>query len=180
MATIAERIASKVVEDGDCLVWTGTTTNGHPVIRSGPRGAQRSAYVRRAVFVLENGYVPEYVNQSCGNRLCVKPEHLVDGETGARPLTESVAPDWSFAIDPILVNEFRRECATLASRYKLDADDMFQEALIRASVRPPAPEDTPKYRAEKNCRKAADALLRQRKKKEAHFESLEAREEWDD
>lgn len=180
MAGFAHKIAKKVVAEGGCLVWTGATfSNGLPQMKVGPRGQQKTVHVRRLAFVLYNGYEAEFVNQSCGNPRCLEPDHLVDGTNGPKPLTTRVDPDWSFAEDSEVIRQFEIESANLAQRYHLDPDEIMQDALIRMSVRPPKEGDTPRYLAEKNCQKAADLLLRQRKKEEAYFESLEARDERD-
>lgn len=76
--TNLERFWAKVDRPNDapntCWVWTAAPTRGHGRFRAGGRDivAHRYAYQR---FV---GPVPDkcYVHHTCGNALCVRPEHL--------------------------------------------------------------------------------------------------------
>lgn len=67
-------------EPGGCWNWTGATNGGLPVLRlaTGPRGIRKLINVHRVVWALENGRLHKgrLVRRTCGNGLCVNPEHL--------------------------------------------------------------------------------------------------------
>ena len=71
---VPEKITSKVERVGGCWIWTGATARGRPHVRF--RGSTTSG--QRASYELMVGRVPEGMNVSttCGDRLCVNPEHL--------------------------------------------------------------------------------------------------------
>lgn len=80
---IRERILVRSTQTGACLIWTGRPNpNGHGRlnIQGYPTPVHRAAY---EAFV---GPIPagHSVVQSCGNRLCVSPEHLLLGPKNAR------------------------------------------------------------------------------------------------
>lgn len=66
-----------------CWIWGGATTQmGYPIIKNGKRGclfARREA-ARLAGMTLERA---EPVTTTCGNRLCLNPEHLQKSTTQA-------------------------------------------------------------------------------------------------
>lgn len=70
-----ERFWALVDKSGECWVWTGCTN------RDGYGRVTRQRRVRNAhrySFEMANGSVPEglTVDHLCGNRACVKPDHL--------------------------------------------------------------------------------------------------------
>lgn len=68
-------LRGKLQPSGDCLVWTGSATNGKGVVvRDGIR-----LLVRRYVYELAyDEIVPSYtrVKLSCQTKLCADPEHM--------------------------------------------------------------------------------------------------------
>lgn len=66
-------IADRVVEDGDCLRWTGSCVNGHPYIRL----SGRSMLVRRALWESERGPIPagRILRCTCGLQRCINLDH---------------------------------------------------------------------------------------------------------
>lgn len=83
--SVEERFWAKVVRGDGCWEWQG---------KPGPRGAGRMQVDGRsqlahrvAWFLVEGSWPAGEVRQTCGNRLCVRPEHLV-GESMA-PTTAS-------------------------------------------------------------------------------------------
>lgn len=67
-----EQILARCEEFGDCLLWTGgVTSNGYPTFNH--------ALLRRRVRELVDGVAPKKpVTCSCGEKLCLRPEHLVE------------------------------------------------------------------------------------------------------
>jgi hypothetical protein len=71
---IARYIAARVIEDGDCLRWTGFRVNGHPAGAIGPL----KFLVRREVWQAAHGEIPpgRILRCTCETPLCVNLEHL--------------------------------------------------------------------------------------------------------
>jgi len=72
---ITDLIASRSVEDGDCIRWTGTMVNGrHPVIFAA--GAQH--LVRRWLWEQERGPIPagKILRCTCGMPRCIHLGHV--------------------------------------------------------------------------------------------------------
>lgn len=66
--------------DDDCWQWTGQISNsgyGRTMISDG-EGGTRTVSAQTASYLAFFGPVPDgqLVGQSCGNRLCVNPDHL--------------------------------------------------------------------------------------------------------
>jgi hypothetical protein len=82
--SVAERFWSHVRKTDDCWVWTGATrSGGYGVFRDG----SRSVSAHRFAWEMQNGSIPSLmasdgttvswlVSHACGNRRCVRPEHL--------------------------------------------------------------------------------------------------------
>lgn len=74
------RFHGKYLVKGECWVWTAATTRGRPVMTServvvGERG--RTVQARALAYEHFVGSVDRYeIHPECGNRLCVRPEHL--------------------------------------------------------------------------------------------------------
>lgn len=70
----AERIYSRLIEVGECWVWTGAPRNGYGAVGMG----QSVIYVHRWVYEDMVGEIPEglVIDHSCLNRLCANPAHL--------------------------------------------------------------------------------------------------------
>ncbi len=82
---IAEMILTRTKAEGECLLWTNKTAPGQS-----PRlyVAGERLYVRPLIWKEMKGFAPpadRRVTTTCGNRLCVNPEHL----TLASPATIS-------------------------------------------------------------------------------------------
>lgn len=74
---LMDKIKSKSVEDGDCLIWQAAVSgNGTPKICL-PGGRQDSARRALARDVLGLDVVDRVVTTTCGHRLCVAPEHVL-------------------------------------------------------------------------------------------------------
>lgn len=74
-ASAAARLAEHSVRDGECLTWTGhTTEDGYGRIRVD--GSMPRAH--RVAWTLENGPIPagSEVDHTCWNRACINVEHL--------------------------------------------------------------------------------------------------------
>jgi len=70
-----ERFDSKVVADGDCLIWTaGKSGSGYGVFD----WKRRSVSAHRFAYTMIVGPIPEglQVDHLCHRRLCVNPAHL--------------------------------------------------------------------------------------------------------
>lgn len=72
--SVESRFWSKVDKSGECWLWTGGSQRGHG--RISIKGD--TAYVHRLAWELSFGAIPlgKTVFQSCGNQLCVRPDHL--------------------------------------------------------------------------------------------------------
>lgn len=78
MPTLEERFWAKVDRTEGCWNWTGARiNNGYGQIRIG--GAKTPRIVaHRLSWEMANGPIPEgmFIDHTCHNRACVKPEHL--------------------------------------------------------------------------------------------------------
>lgn len=74
---LLDRILSRCVEEGDCLIWTGpvSTGNGKPVPEIGVKidGKWRVLKVRKALWIERNGPVADgkLIYSTCKTPLCV-------------------------------------------------------------------------------------------------------------
>lgn len=75
---IEERIVAYLREDGACALWTGPLGNCGPRISMPGCGPGVKLNVRHFIFEKVHGVKPKMVRTTCGNRLCVRPEHLVE------------------------------------------------------------------------------------------------------
>lgn len=74
-ASLRKQLEKWTATKGDCLVWFGRTHYGNPVVNV--KGKTVGAWKAFRIF-LEGKHILEeekYV-RTCGNRRCVKPEHL--------------------------------------------------------------------------------------------------------
>ena len=78
---LEKRFWARVDKTGDCWLWTGNDSNGHGRlrIRKNEReetgfGAEASAHL--VVWWLIHHSREKFVDRTCGNTLCVRPEHL--------------------------------------------------------------------------------------------------------
>ena len=76
-----ERLLRAVLQDPDsgCWLWRGQISNSGygRIMLSGPEGPRMES-AHRASYRAFVGPIPEggLIRQTCGNRLCVNPEHL--------------------------------------------------------------------------------------------------------
>lgn len=72
-AALQAYVAARVVEDGDCLRWTGFCFNGHP---AGCVGGHK-VLIRRALYAAQVGPIPagKVLACTCDVPLCVVVEH---------------------------------------------------------------------------------------------------------
>lgn len=70
---LTEALARYVVEDGDCLRWTGCCVNGHPYSKIDGK----SILVRRALWLRDRGPIPagRILRCTCGLEQCISLDH---------------------------------------------------------------------------------------------------------
>ena len=72
----AKLLANSVVR-GDCVLWTGGTVHGSPLVTLG----SMQLLARRVAWVLECGPLNgAKLYSTCGNRACIAIRHLVPGK----------------------------------------------------------------------------------------------------
>src|SRR5688572_2054908 len=77
----AERFWEKVVDAGDCWLWSGAIDgSGYGSFGVGSRtdSTRRTAKAHRFAYELNRGEIPTgvMIHHVCENRLCVRPDHL--------------------------------------------------------------------------------------------------------
>tara|TARA_B100001057_G_scaffold57748_1_gene51182 strand:- start:7921 stop:8340 length:420 start_codon:yes stop_codon:yes gene_type:complete len=75
-------IEDKIVKAKDCFIWTaGTHAQGYPMMRDNGRMVLVSRYVmeKKLGYKLQKD---QRVKNTCGNKLCVNPEHYILAEYG--------------------------------------------------------------------------------------------------
>lgn len=78
-ARIMAKLMSRVRHEGECWLWTGPTSGGG---RGGGYGRMsldgQTVATHRVMATLIFGYIPgnKQVDHTCGNRLCLNPDHL--------------------------------------------------------------------------------------------------------
>jgi hypothetical protein len=74
---LIERLMEKVVEDGDCWIFTGATSAGYGKLARGRRG-EGFVLAHRASYEFHVGTVPEglMLDHLCRRTACVNPQHL--------------------------------------------------------------------------------------------------------
>lgn len=122
-----DSLLARTVEEGDCRLWQGFSTNDTPMVYDGAEG--KMASVRKLIHKLDGGYVSaKYFCASCGNPLCVAPEHIIqrNEKTQCRQMAKQS-----------IKHKAKRSAAVLlwrrANPLKLDMDRARQ---IRADERP--------------------------------------------
>lgn len=77
--TTEKRFWKYVTKDGECLIWTGHTVDGVPMLGfKGEDGVHRVTSARRIAFEVIRGRKPnsKRIFVSCANHLCVNPDHF--------------------------------------------------------------------------------------------------------
>jgi hypothetical protein len=79
--SVLERLRSRLVADGECMVWTGAKSGGYGQIRVNGR----LIYAHRLAYQLKHGSIPDgaLVLHSCDNRPCCNTDHLAIGDEAA-------------------------------------------------------------------------------------------------
>ena len=75
---LAHALATRTVQEGQCLLWTGTHRAGSPQMRL-TQPKRRMVMVRRAILECQHGgALPPglYAVAGCGEPRCVRPEHV--------------------------------------------------------------------------------------------------------
>ncbi len=78
-------IWEKVQKTETCWLWTGGTSGGYPSIRWNKKGESVARLVYELVHKIDAG--KKFVRQTCGNKLCVRPDHLYLKYTTLDPIT---------------------------------------------------------------------------------------------
>jgi len=74
-----ETLRQRTVEEGECWLWQGYVANKTPQVVSYPDGKKRMVSARRLLLELAKGKPqPDgHYGNTCGNHLCVNPDHTV-------------------------------------------------------------------------------------------------------
>ena len=77
LAEKVEWLLARSTPDGECLIAGKLATNGYATGLHDDDGKSINGY--RAVYKVKNGGLPKWaqVHHACGNRACIRPEHLV-------------------------------------------------------------------------------------------------------
>lgn len=72
-----DKILSRCVEEGDCLIWQGPFSDSHMPVMHVP-GHKGVRHVRRVLYRELHGEIPQgkVITPVCGNRACLCPQHL--------------------------------------------------------------------------------------------------------
>ena len=77
----------------ECWTWTGQldSKRGNPVFKVFKNGKEYHYQSVRVSYYLVNGCIPNHktIGKTCGNQLCVNPEHMVVGKRGAPRIPKS-------------------------------------------------------------------------------------------
>ena len=80
-------IWEKVQKTETCWLWVGGTSGGYPSIRWNKKGEPVARLVYELVHKVDAG--KKFVRQTCGNKLCVRPDHLYLHYTTLDPIVGS-------------------------------------------------------------------------------------------
>ncbi len=79
--TLVPRFWKNVQRTDTCWIWTGYAYNGTPMLNSGhelPGGKHSPVTARQVSYRIAFGKEPSFkLTVSCGNKMCVNPEHLI-------------------------------------------------------------------------------------------------------
>lgn len=76
---VLQRFWSKIVVEGDCWLWMAgcNSQGGYPVMRV-RLGAKSQDFAIRIAYAIHYRAIPTLtLKQTCGNKLCLRPEHIV-------------------------------------------------------------------------------------------------------
>lgn len=93
-------IWSKVDKTDNCWLWTGATSGGYPSVRWNGKGSTVARVLYRELY----GDPPHnrFVRTTCGDKLCVRPEHLylcyttMDSVIGAERIARDLKRFWKY------------------------------------------------------------------------------------
>lgn len=76
--SLMQALRRRLVEQGDCLVWTGSLHAGLPSLSFVRNGRSRRVMTRRVLWECEHGGLPKGVSlvPQCGVVLCCAPSHM--------------------------------------------------------------------------------------------------------
>lgn len=81
--TVLQKILEKTEQQGDCLIWTGRIQSGVPFLSIRVQGQKPLHLTIRRYFYEQNTgeklHRQAKLSMSCGNPLCVNPDHIVRG-----------------------------------------------------------------------------------------------------
>lgn len=81
------RFYTKIIPAGKCMMWSGNPDKkgyGHMLIGSS------SMLVHKIAYFLKHGKEPrDYLIHTCNNKMCVNPDHIVEGKNKGRPVKVS-------------------------------------------------------------------------------------------
>lgn len=74
-----DTLKARTVEEGDCWLWQGYAINKTPQVASYPDGKKKMTSVRRLMRELVTGQAQPngHYSNTCGNPLCVNPDHTL-------------------------------------------------------------------------------------------------------
>jgi hypothetical protein len=81
------RFYTKMIPAGKCIIWAGKPDKsgyGHMLIGTS------SMLVHKIAYFLKHGKEPQdYLIHTCNNKMCVNPDHIVEGKNKGRPVKVS-------------------------------------------------------------------------------------------
>lgn len=138
ITTLTDRFWSKVIQDGDCWVWTGArNSNGYGqwAVTGRSRSVHRLAY-EAFVGPIPDGLVLDHL---CRRRTCLNPDHL-------EPVTDAENSRRS-ALTLTSINTAKTHCLR---GHPLSGDNL---VMKKRGARPPV----------RNCRECANDAARRRR-----------------
>lgn len=79
-----QRYYANIKVEGPCLLWQGTPgQDGYGRMSLG----NKTTLVHKIAFYIKHGREPaEYLIHTCENKMCVNPDHIVEGKNKGRPV----------------------------------------------------------------------------------------------